>query len=215
VNGINASGDVCGTYQDAAGGFHAYFWGSNDNAPITITVPGQIRSVCGSVNDHGEVVGTYRTPDGSGFDRFGFLLSKGEFTKIDDPNSQPFKGGTEINGINDPGDIVGFYFDDNNDIHGFVLSDGVYTTLDVPGATLTIGQGISNPGEIAGQYNDASGNGHGFVLSGGVYTTVDVPGANEFQGGTAVYSVNPQGHIVGTYWDADGNQHGFIGTPAP
>jgi hypothetical protein len=146
-------------------------------------VPGQLRSVCGYVNDHGEVVGTYRAPDGSGFDRFGFLLSKGEFTKIDDPNAQPFEGGTELNGINDPGDIVGFYFDDNHDTHGFVLSDGVYTALDVPGATLTIAQGISNPGEIVGQYNDAAGNGHGFVLNNGVYTTIDVPGADESQGG--------------------------------
>jgi hypothetical protein len=48
--------------------------------------------------------------------------------------------------------------------HGFLLSYGVYTTIDVPGAVDTFAEGINNLGQIAGYYVDASGNDHGFPL---------------------------------------------------
>ena len=87
---------------------------------------------------------------------------------------------------------------------------GVYTTLDVPGALLTVAEGINDPGQIGGLYVDADGNQHGFVLSNGVYTTIDVPGSVL----TGVFSINAQGQIVGSYDDAGGVSHGFVGTPA-
>jgi uncharacterized membrane protein len=91
-----------------------------------------------------------------------------------------------------------------------VLSKGVFTTIDVPGAELTVCQGINNAGQIAGQYVDAAGDALGFVLSKGVFTTVDVPGSSA----TAVFSINAQGQIAGSYDDADGVTHGYVGTPA-
>ena len=85
--------------------------------------------------------------------------------------------------------------------HGFLLSEGVYTTLDFPDAAFTVAEGINNEGQIAGLYFDTSGNEHGFVLSKkGVYTTIDIPDS----AATAVFSINVKGEIVGFYDDVDG-----------
>jgi probable HAF family extracellular repeat protein len=48
---------------------------------------------------------------------------------------------------------------------GFLLDDGMYTTLDVPGSTATFAEGINNLGQIVGDYLDGSGNRHGFLAT--------------------------------------------------
>jgi hypothetical protein len=59
-----------------------------------------------------------------------------------------------------------------------VLTDGVYITLDAPGADgVTVGQGINNPGTVAGYYTDGDANDHGFLLTSAGYTSIDVLGA--------------------------------------
>jgi probable HAF family extracellular repeat protein len=99
---------------------------------------------------------------------------------------------------------VGEYVVDQQS-HGFLLSGGTYTTLDVPGVTFTAATGINDAGQIVGSYIAADGNFHGFLLSEGIYTLVDVPGATS----TFIYGINNAGQIVGSY---DG--HGFLATPA-
>jgi len=79
------------------------------------------------------------------------------FTTIDVPGSAQ----TVASGINDAGQIVGYY-----NGHGFLLSNGSYTTLDATGSSVTQALGINNAGQIVGSYGDASGT-HGLLLSGG------------------------------------------------
>jgi probable HAF family extracellular repeat protein len=67
-------------------------------------------------------------------------------------------------GINDAGQIVGLY-NPGGYLHGFVLSDGTYTALDVPGAVETIAYGVNDVGQIVGRYTDAAGTVHGFVAT--------------------------------------------------
>jgi hypothetical protein len=67
--------------------------------------------------------------------------------------------------INPQGDIAGSYIDSSGNTHGFVLSKGKFTTIDVPGAVLTEASGINPRGDIVGDYIDSSGNDHGFLLS--------------------------------------------------
>ena len=55
-------------------------------------------------------------------------------------------------GINDRGDIVGAFTDSNRKGHGFLLSNGVYTAIDVPGAAATLARGINSRGDIVGSY---------------------------------------------------------------
>ena len=105
---------------------------------------------------------------------------------------------------------MGAYYDENGDLHGFLLIRGAYTSLEVPGSDrFTYAQGINDGGLIVGLYGTADGATHGFVLSDGGYTTVDVP--NSFW--TEIYSVNANGDIVGAFGDASGI-HAFRGTPA-
>jgi probable HAF family extracellular repeat protein len=208
VNGISARGQLAGTYQDTTS-FHAYF--RSTGSFTTLDPPGSIRSQGGFLNAQGQVVGTYRDQNNK---RHGFIWRNGVFTalQINVPGDNPV-GGTVAIGINDPGKVVGDYVDNttpNPVRHGFLLSQGVYTTLDPPGTSLTVAEGINNAGVIVGFYLDAAGKEHGFVLSGGVYTTVDIPKST----GTQINSINAQGVIVGFYDDANGSTHGFVGTPA-
>jgi probable HAF family extracellular repeat protein len=49
--------------------------------------------------------------------------------------------------------------------HGFLLDDGIFTTIDVPGATLTQAFGINELGQIVGRFRDAGGASHGFLAT--------------------------------------------------
>ena len=148
-------------------------------------------------------MGGYRNGSGR---RLAFLWRNGVFTTID-PSPGATVGPVAF-GINDKGQIVGTYVDTDNNRHGFLLSGGSYTTLDVPGAVFTVAQGINNAGQIVGLYLGTDDTFHGFILSGDVYTTVDVPGSTS----TSIYSINANGEIVGEFDDADGT-HGFLGAP--
>src|SRR5205085_7477310 len=71
----------------------------------------------------------------------------------------------------------------------------VFTTLDVPGSTLTLAHGINDSGQIVGGYDHAGPGGirHGFLLSGGSYTLFDVPGSTL----TNANGINNLGQIAG------------------
>jgi probable HAF family extracellular repeat protein len=118
-----------------------------------------------------------------------------------------FPGGTlltDASKLNDRGQIVGTYVDDS--IHGFLLDDGLFATIDVPGSLRTIALGINNRRQIVGEYEDIVGRFRGFLWDNGVFTTIDVPGASE----TAVFDINDRGQMVGSYFDANGESHGFL-----
>jgi uncharacterized membrane protein len=223
INGINAAGQRAGTYMDASGVFHAFFWSQGvftalnppDSTPTPTPNPRAIRSQGGFLNSQGQVVGTYR--DKFGMEKRHGFVWKGTFinTTINVPGDDDVSG-TVAFGINDLGEIVGDYVARrppslaDGKRHGFLLSQGTYTTFDPPGSILTVGEGINNDGVIVGAYLDASFNQHGFVLTGGVCcTSVDVPGSTA----TAINSINARGQIVGSYDDSNGVTHGFLGTP--
>jgi uncharacterized membrane protein len=75
-------------------------------------------------------------------------FAQGTYTQIDVPNSIS----TAVYGINSAGDLVGDYQDLQEITHGFLLSGGVYTTIDYPGvdAIGTVARGINDSGKIVG-----------------------------------------------------------------
>src|SRR6266403_1351955 len=97
------------------------------------------------VNDLGEIVGLAN----DGIDAHGFLYSKGNYLRLNDPFPGAF--GTEPIGINNLSQIVGSYTY-NNASHGFLYDNGVYTTIDVPLADGTYALGINDRGQIVGTY---------------------------------------------------------------
>lgn len=67
------------------------------------------------------------------------------FTTIDNPAAINSTNGTYAQGINDPGQVVGYYYDSAGNSHGFSKTDGSFTTLDYPGAHFqTFAEGVNN-----------------------------------------------------------------------
>jgi hypothetical protein len=117
-------------------------------------------------------------------------------------------GGPNLQGTN-----VGIYnFTVGGANHGFArTANGVFTRIDVPGATSTTPTFINFEGVIVGSYTDSTGTSHGFVLNKGTYTTVNYPDAI----GSGLSSINDLGELSGFYCsdiacDASAIFHGFV-----
>ena len=161
------------------------------------------------MNDAGQIVGSYHSA-GTAAGR-GFLYNAGVFSTIDVPGAYA----TAPNGINNAGQVVGYYNTAPGHEDGFLYANGAFATIDVPGAVATEAIGINNAGQIVGLYVK-NGISHGFLDTGGAFSTIDLPGARY----TALFGINDGGQIVGQFGfpvDANGSahkpDHGFL-TPA-
>jgi probable HAF family extracellular repeat protein len=115
-----------------------------------------------------------------------FLDVNGVFTTINVPGASE----TSAGGINDLGQIVGFYrVTPNSGGHGFIDTNGVFTTIDFPGAEATAPFAINNSGQIVGLYEDSANIEHPFWYVNGAFTTLN--------GGFAT-GINNVGQIVGS-----------------
>ncbi len=105
--------------------------------------------VAGDYSDSNEFVHGYLWTDASGF------------VTVDFPGNP-----TGLRGVNERGDVTGVYGSTVDSLHGFLLRDGVYTTVDFPGS---IGSGgtlvINDAGLIVGGFIDAVGEEHGFIAA--------------------------------------------------
>jgi probable HAF family extracellular repeat protein len=72
---------------------------------------------------------------------------------------------TSANGINNQDQIVGVYVDADGAEHGFLLSRGTFTTIDVPNSVTTDAFGINDRGQIVGLFVDTNGAVHGFLAT--------------------------------------------------
>jgi hypothetical protein len=102
VGGINDAGQIAGSYANEASGFV-----DTNGSFTTITDPNADPSgitEASDINNLGQIVGTYNTIS-SGDN--GFEDNNGSFTTIDDPNAAQV---TYVTGLNDAGDIVGYYY---------------------------------------------------------------------------------------------------------
>lgn len=119
-------------------------------------------------------------------------------------------------GVNPSGDIVGYYFatptgtPSNRAEWSYLLSEGVYTFFQYPGAFATLATDISARGTIVGQYRLVQGGQlHGFTLAKGEFESFDVAGATH----TVPFGINSNGDIVGYYQVGTGSSavyHGFL-----
>jgi uncharacterized membrane protein len=175
---------------------------------FTIDIPGATSTVALDINAAGDVVGSYLA---AGLTR-GFLLDRtGQLHWIDFPGAVF----TRAAAINARREIAGTYrlpTDPPSARHGFLFSEGRFTTIDPPGAVFTNPLGISEWGDIVGRFclttscQPHGPNVHGFLLSDGEFTTIDVPGAR----GTNAWKINGRGDVVGGYTDADGKGLVFL-----
>ena len=67
---------------------------------------------------------------------------------------------TIANGINDKGQVVGFYQGSDGQDHSFVYSGGTYTTIDPSANSFgSFAKGINDKGQIVGFYEDSTNPG--------------------------------------------------------
>ncbi len=197
--GITNSGQIAGSYWSCYACNHGFLLSTGSFT--TIDHPGYTATSLNGINNLGQIVGSA--------DSHGFLLSGGNFSDFNYPGYPITVDSTVPFGINDGGQIVGFYFPPSS-FSGFLLSGGNFSTINYPGAVGTAPYGINNSGQIVGYYIDSSSQYHGFLLSGGNFSTIDYPGAIN----TAAYGINNLGQIVGAYSDSSGQYHGFLAAPA-
>jgi uncharacterized membrane protein len=110
---------------------------------------------------------------------------------------------TVASGIDDAGQIVGYYNDSAGTAHGFVLRDDKFATIDFPGAAFTEARGIGTRGEIVGTYRMASEpalNFHGFLRThDGRFVPIDYSQHTS----TIAQRILPDGTILGCRHDND------------
>ena len=79
------------------------------------------------------------------------------------PITFPLAKSTVAFGINDTGDIAGFYRDAAGNTHGFLFANGAFSTVDVAGARDTQLTRINNEGLVTGAFIDALNEEHGVI----------------------------------------------------
>ncbi len=200
--GIDSQGEVVGDYRFAgepAVNFHGYMRTKGGDF-VPVNAPGHTNTIMQRILADGTMLGCRHDGDLMATMR-GISVSRRGYAEIEQFASM------ELGATPDGRRIVGFYTNMvANRVEGFLIDDGEFTPLFVPGSTLTRALDISPAGEIIGNYTNSAGVFHGFVLGDAGYVSLDVPGATT----TRVFGINPQSDVVGIYVSTDGKAHGFL-----
>lgn len=188
-----------------------------------INVPGATQTVARGINNNGEIVGFYKTSACVDADvkvpncfTKAFKYVNGTYVKLMVPNSIS----TAIMGVNDLGDLVGFYTKADHTRHGFIwFHQNVVKTIDYPNpptSTQTIPFGINKAGTVVGGlWSIASSNTATLADGGWVWVNGKFSNMDPFTAGAAApsnWSVNGianSGVISGQLFQADNFQAWF------
>jgi uncharacterized membrane protein len=180
-----------------------------------LNVPGAVATVARGINNNGEIVGFYRTTSCQDYTLVvpscptkGFKYVNGSYIKLMVPNSTS----TAILGVNDLGDLVGFYTKSDGSKHGFIwYHTNVVKTIDranLPFHEVTVPFGINKAGTVVGGFWTISSTGTfsdgGFVWVNGTFSNMNPFDKNS--AGPCCWSVNGianSGVIVGQVFQAD------------
>jgi probable HAF family extracellular repeat protein len=113
TSGVNNSGEIIGNYLNASGVCCYTFLVIQDKYQRFV-VPGIPSAVGVGINDGGTIVGTWFPPSGKPY-QAGFLFANGTFQ----PLRFPHENSTYAAGINNFGEVVGYFVNQNGFSHGF------------------------------------------------------------------------------------------------
>ena len=215
VIGINDLGVTVGfwstqnTASMANNNFGFYSWGGHFhsvNFPTANNASPPVNQLLG-VNDENVAVGFYTDAKGNNHG-YTYSIYRHRFRSI------KIWGATSVtpSGINNNGDIAGFFTGSGGAVKAFLLrSNGRLTTLAFPGAAMTQAFGVNDSREVVGTYTTGSGataKTFGFTWSSwaGWKVVNDPLGV----GATTINGVNDAGDLVGFYTDAAGNTDGLL-----
>lgn len=199
ATGINESGNIVGTYVDASSrhGFMLTSKGySSFDCPYASADDklGPFTDFVG-INNKNQIAGMYW--DNTYWRGVLYDHPSNTWTRIDCPAG----GSTYPYGINDAGDIVGFYRYSGD--HGFLRrSDATFDPIDVPGASFTIANEINDAGQIVGRSSLG-----GFLRSNDGFSSITYPEAGSY---TSAVGINDTSVIVGYWYTVFGYEHGYV-----
>jgi probable HAF family extracellular repeat protein len=212
--GINASGQITGSFAGAATGA-AFFYNNGIMTELEGTTNGR------SINDSGQITGETYSPSN---DTVGltpvhaFLYGSGTFTDLGTLYGGCCSYGF---GINASGEITGYAtlaYDNTLGAYptrAFLYSNGAMKDLGTLGGYASSGLGINKSGDVTGYsvLSDNSGS-HAFLYSGGTMKDLNnsLPSGSGWKliQGTAIADV---GQITGLGINPSGAEHGFLLTP--
>lgn len=202
-NGINASGQVAGYSQNAAGTYRAFL--SNGGALTDIGDLGGGSAVAYGINDVGQVVGSAVTANG---ENHPFLFSGGKMIDLgtlgstgDDWNS--------AQSVNNSGVVTGTSYDARGNFFGFVWKNGRMLKMGTLGGPWSQGYAINNKNQITGLAYTKTGMAHAFIAN--------CPGCKlkdlgTISGSTSTvwgFAINDSGVVVGQS-TFGGTYHAFV-----
>jgi len=213
---INRNGTVAGVYVDSRYTAHGFVRAANGHI-TEFDAPGLQGTLVSGINSSGQIIGNAANTYQNRFNYAYLRNPDGQFVLLYTPDAVS----TFAWGINDSGEISGFYIDSLSVYHGFVrAADGGYTEFDEPNASLQFREGtfanaINASGEVTGTYNDVLLQYHGFTRdSSGNYVSFDAPDAgNCYQCGTFPSAINLSGEVAGNYTNHKSEEfpnHAFI-----
>ena len=220
VTGLNNNGTLVGFWAPTNSGAGDANYGFYEQGGVFHTVvnpitpsPPEVNQLLG-VNDSNVAVGFYNN---SGGNAYGYTYNIGSNTFTPVVETLANVASLTAAGINNAGNIVGFYtLNGQTTSDGFLDVGGTFTTLDAPGATSTMLLGINNKGLIVGTDTDANGQ-HGVIYNEMTesWTVLDAFGTNANL--TTFNGLNDLGQIVGFYTtdNGEGDTIGLLATGAP
>jgi len=193
---LNDAGEAAGVSEGPTAAIATIFSGGKATSISTL---GSSVSLATAINSSGEVAGWNSYDSSASFDPQAFIFSNGSMQNIN--SSTLFPSGTEANGINDSGEVVGTGYLTSSNFHAFLFSGGKMKDLGPPGAFQASAIAINNSSQIIGGYYLASGATGEFLFTGGKMTTLPTPA-----GASAVsaFAINDNGEIAGQIFLSSG-----------
>jgi hypothetical protein len=192
----------------------------NGGTFTTVDQPGTVFNQLLGINPSGTLAAGYSSAtDPAGMTgQVAYRVSGGPlFTSpVFSPVPLPANMNSQATGVNDSGEVVGFY-QYGTDMLGNPLfsafSDilGHITPFQFPGSVDTQALGVNDHGGIVGDYVDLSGVMHGFIDDLGMFSSFDPPGSTA----TTINGINDADNFVGFYVNSAGSTIGFFVNPTP
>jgi hypothetical protein len=118
VEGINDNNEVVGYYQTRSGADVGFVRNASGGVVTHFSVPGTRMTQLFGINNSGIAVGFYMSRNNLPIGLY-YQPSTGAWTQVEDPDGV---GGTFVNGINNKGQLVGFFIDAAGNYHGMLVN---------------------------------------------------------------------------------------------
>lgn len=201
ARGIGPRGEIVGTYRkpgEPALSFHGYLLTPKEEF-VSVGYPGHLNTMPQRILPDGTILGCRHDNDFTASMRGVVISGSG--------NSETNTFASMHNGATlDLRRIAGLYTNADR-TEGYVIDDGVFKPVIVPGSIMSAAWDVNPAGEVVGFYRDSAGV-HGFVLTADGYVSIDVPKATA----TRAFGLNAKGAVVGSFVVGE-RTYGFLATP--